>query len=199
MTWAAVARPSDDEHGIHVHFLIARYDTGSGKAEPRATWVEGLRAVADLWNAERSGGPRSPDHARTVQLPGPRIAERPPPGGTPVAAGYPESITVDLTDLIVTGQIRDRDQSGGSICGTWAGRSTASPPTTSAFSAGGEQKASDLPGGIYDSDFWTTAAGELGGRSGRGSRTRPTSTMDENGSSSNRTKRQNFGASTRTS
>ena len=75
MTWAAVqhGRP-DDEHGIHVHFLIARYDTGSGKAWNPAPpgWEKDYAPWQDLWNAERSwADPRSPDHARTVQLPGP--------------------------------------------------------------------------------------------------------------------------------
>lgn len=171
MTWAAVqyGRP-DDEHGVHVHFLIARHDTGSGKAWNPAPpgWEKDFAPWQDLWNAERSwADPRGPDHARTVQLPGPAYrkmaaARR---GGAPVAADIRESITADLTDLIVTGQIRDRDQLVDHLrdVGWQIHRQSAHYLSVRAPE---ESKSIRLKGGIYDSDFWTTAAGESGGPAG---------------------------------
>ena len=63
MTWTAVQHGTPEgAHGVHVHVLIARYDTGSGKAWNPAPpgWDADYGPWQDLWNAEQGwDGPKN--------------------------------------------------------------------------------------------------------------------------------------------
>ena len=175
MTWTVVQHGTpEDPHGVHVHFLIARYDTGSGKAWNPAPpgWQGDYGPWQDLWNAQQGwADPRSPEHARTVQLPASahRVAAAAARAGREPVIDLREQITSDMTDLIAAGHITSRDalaselQAAGWVLHRQADRYLS-------IRAPGDGKSIRLKGGIYDRDFWTTTNHDGGqvGADGRG-------------------------------
>ena len=74
MTWTAVQHGrADDPEGVHVHFLIARYDTGSGKAWNPAPpgWQRDFGVWQDAWNAEQAWADRTRSRSPRPRLEGP--------------------------------------------------------------------------------------------------------------------------------
>jgi hypothetical protein len=164
MCWTAVQHGRlEDSGGVHVHFVIARHDSGSGKAWNPAPpgWEKDFGVFQDAWNAKTGwADPREPERARAVGLPNHVELERAGAlkRGQVVNEDIRETITNWAEQRIAHGTIASRaDLVDQLVEQGW----TIHRQAKTSISVREHRGAASirLKGGIYEHDWTVTGAG----------------------------------------